>query len=449
MADHNDEKLEQRLAALEGGNDSKKPTAGRALAALGGTAAILAAGAAFFYSQTYNQNNEAPLETAAVEEFQQDGSIFGDVVTDFSSRATEVDNSAELAAQTAAYEKRLKEMQAEIDRQAALREADRKNPPVNVDEIQKLHELELELQKIKAEADKKAALAALNLKNTMDALLATENELEIARLNANNPLPQDNSIAEQAQRDAYEKARLERLAEEQARINSDMIVVGSSSNGGSAKQSDVERRKLSADEAFVRDVASAAPVEQAQIIANPSNTVLQGSVIQAALETALNSSLPGQIHAVVTQDVHSYAGDRILIPRGSKLIGKYDSNIELAEKRILIAWERVILPDNQTVNISSYGGDALGRSGTGGFVDKRFGARFGSAALISLLAATPSIAASEIDSVSAGEVAENVSEDLRNATNSTISEYLSLPPVIHVDQGARITVMVDRDLEIF
>lgn len=107
------------------------------------------------------------------------------------------------------------------------------------------------------------------------------------------------------------------------------------------------------------------------------------------------------------------------------------------------------MPDNQSVKISAFGGDELGRSGATGVVDTRFGQRFGSAALISLISAAPDVAASRVNDDDAATVIQEVGDDFSDATDDVISEYLSLSPIIYVDQGSRITVMVDRDLEIF
>ena len=93
--------------------------------------------------------------------------------------------------------------------------------------------------------------------------------------------------------------------------------------------------------------------------------------------------MPGAIRAIVSEDVHSFDGTRVLIPRGARLVGRYRSDVALAQSRVMVAWDRIILPDNQTVEISAFGGDELGRTGTTGFVDTRFAQRFGSAALIS------------------------------------------------------------------
>ncbi len=188
---------------------------------------------------------------------------------------------------------------------------------------------------------------------------------------------------------------------------------------------------------------------RAEVIVNPGNTVVQGTMIQAVTETALDSTLPGAIRAIVSEDVHSFDGTRVLIPRGARLIGRYRSDVALAQSRVMVAWDRIILPDNQTVEISAFGGDELGRTGTTGFVDTRFAQRFGSAALISLIGALPAAAASQIEDEAVADVASDVGADLGDSTQSVMQDYLAIRPVIHVDQGTRITVMVDRDLEIF
>ena len=71
------------------------------------------------------------------------------------------------------------------------------------------------------------------------------------------------------------------------------------------------------------------------------------------------------------------------------------------------------------------------------------------AALISIISAAPSVAAAQVEDETTADVLEDVGDDLADATDSVIGEYLSIGPVIYVDQGARVTVMVDRDLEIF
>ena len=211
---------------------------------------------------------------------------------------------------------------------------------------------------------------------------------------------------------------------------------------------DPNLRNQSQNERFARQQAARAPMERAKVIASPANTVLQGTMIQAVLETAINTDLPGAIRALVSEDVHSYDGSRILIPRGSRVIGAYNDNTDLGQRRAMIVWNRIILPDNQTVEIGAYGGDAMGRSGVGGTVNTHFGARFGSAALISLIGLAPAIAVADDDDDSTSDVAEAMSQNMMEATSSALDGYLNRQPTIAIKQGSLVTIMVDRDLEI-
>ena len=153
--------------------------------------------------------------------------------------------------------------------------------------------------------------------------------------------------------------------------------------------------------------------------------------------------------AVVSEPVPAFSGDRILIPRGSRLFGQYRSGIEVNQKRILILWTRVLTPDGTSMDIAAVGGDQLGRSGLTGLVDTKFDERFGGAALISIIGAAPSVASEQAQGEVTGEVLENIGEDLSDATSSVIADQVSIAPTIYVDQGASVTVLVDRDVVIY
>ena len=99
----------------------------------------------------------------------------------------------------------------------------------------------------------------------------------------------------------------------------------------------------------------------------------------------------------------------------------------------MVAWERIILPDNQSVALSAFGGDAIGRTGASGRVNRRFGERFGSAALISLLASTPRLAAQEIDNDTIREGGVRVTGDLVEMNPATTNERM----IVHGMQRLR------------
>ena len=460
MSDNNPD-LEQRLAALEQGNPRLGPAPKRRspLLALLLAGLILAGGLVLLLFS--GPGEEVALPTATPDEFQTEGDGFGEIELFVPPPApepeivlVEPEPNAELLAQIAALQAQIEELRDAPDSDAGADSA-------AAEAIDALTARIADLQDASENAQEQfqAELAARDRE-----LQQLRMDLDLARLEANKPTPaplgptDEELRAREEERlrreeEARRLAELQRRAEEERafqerRISSPVIAFGGT-GGANAGETELTERTFGEVTDFVLNGALPSAITQAEVIANPSNTVIQGTMIQAVMETALDSSLPGQTRAIISEDVFSYDGSRLLIPRGSRLIGRFRSGIEIAQRRVTIAWDRIILPNNQTVQISSFGGDELGRSGVTGFVDTRFDERFGSAALISIISAAPSVAAAQVEDETTADVLEDVGDDLANATDSVIGEYLSIGPVIYVDQGARVTVMVDRDLEIF
>lgn len=427
--------LSARLAAIEASTGKRKGRARPSLfTALLGTGAILTVGGLGW--MLMQPKSEPSMPTAAAEEFQTAGTGFGE----FPPTPAPEPAPAPVPEGPSAAELELREALARL--QSELEEL-RARPAEAGDPAAQAAIADLTEQMAALEASSAEARAALErqLVERDRELERIRMDLEIARLDPPGGGEEDARLAELERRRAAEAAARE------ARVNSPMLA-WSGMGGGAERESEVEAARLSADEAFVRGGASPAPVTRAELIVNPGHTVVQGTMIQAVLDTAMDSTLPGVIRAVVFEDVHSFDGTRVLIPRGAQLIGRYRSEVSLAQSRVMVGWDRIILPDNQTVAISAFGGDELGRSGVTGDVDTRFGQRFGSAALISLIGAVPAAAAASIDDETTSDAASDVAGDLREASRSVMQDYLSIRPVIRVPQGTRITVMVDRDLEI-
>jgi len=460
MNDNNTD-LEQRLAALERGNPRHGPAPKRRspLLALLLAGLILAGGLVLLLFS--GPGEEVALPTATPDEFQTEGDGFGEIEPFVPPPApepeivlVEPEPNAELLAQIAALQAQIEELRDAPDTDAGADSA-------AAEAIDALTARIAALQDASENAQEQfqAELAARDRE-----LQQLRMDLDLARLEANKPAPaplgptDEELRAREEERlrreeEARRLAELQRRAEEERafqerRISSSVIAFGGT-GGANAGETELTERRFGEVTDFVLNGALPSAITQAEVIANPSNTVIQGTMIQAVMETALDSSLPGQTRAIISEDVFSYDGSRLLIPRGSRLIGRYRSGIEIAQKRVTIAWDRIVLPNNQTVQISSFGGDELGRSGVTGLVDTRFDERFGSAALISIISAAPSVAAAQVEDETTADVLEDVGDDLADATDSVIGEYLSIGPVIYVDQGARVTVMVDRDLEIF
>ena len=260
------------------------------------------------------------------------------------------------------------------------------------------------------------------------------------------------SDEERRARERLEEERARRAAIREEQINSEGVVIDGASNvrgsdGNAAGGSAAGSRNLGDRERFMADASSQAhETAQAGRIPQPGRTIVQGTVLQATLETAVSSELPGVMRAVVARDVHSYDGANVLLPKGTRLIGEYNSDVSVVQGRVQMAWSRAITPTGVSVELGGYGADRLGRSGQAGFVDSRFRARFGSAALISLIGAGPQVVINEDAGENQQDIADDVGGDLERASQSVMEDYLSAGPVIHVDQGTELTIFVNRDL---
>lgn len=172
--------------------------------------------------------------------------------------------------------------------------------------------------------------------------------------------------------------------------------------------------------------------------------VPQGAIVGAAMETALNSDLPGYARAVVTKDVLSFDGSAVLIPAGSRVIGEYNSGVAQGASRIFIVWSRLIRPDGVSISLGSPAVDELGRGGLNGKVNRHFLQRFGSAILLSVLTGGINAASA---SVSRGST---VIVGTGNEATSLATQALQgndIPPTIKTKQGALVRVFVARDLD--
>lgn len=458
-----EDKLSERLRALEAESEGNKASENKRSPAVlvAGLVAICGLGlAAYTVSQPGNPDR-SNLETGQPDDFQTVGNrAYGDLMMPASNDTAPQPAQEPGPAQAPnepdprfeEMERRLAALQAEIAARDAADEMDGEEIVVDVPaDDPRVSEMAAELEALRIRDEERQAEATRIAQEHARELQRLQSDLDLAQLTGSGGFDTSgNPMLDDRARQA-EEARRRALEQQERRRSSGMIAFGRSGGGGGEASGAAEQQqaRLSSNEQFVRDAGRPAQVERAAVIVNPSNTVTQGTMIQAILETAINSQLPGAIRGVVSEDVHSYDGTRILIPRGSVVIGKYSEGVQLGQRRALVAWERIIMPDNQSVTLSAYGGDQLGQSGLTGRVNTHFGRRFGSAALISFLSILPAVATENTDDDRANDMANRVGQNLSNATSSVLSESLRIQPTIQVPQGSRVTIMVDRDLEIF
>ena len=215
---------------------------------------------------------------------------------------------------------------------------------------------------------------------------------------------------------------------------------------------------------------TSAPQVSATYVGGKLDTmVLQGKIISAVLETAINTDLPGTLRAVISRDVYGESGKTVLIPKGSRVVGTYDSSVKGGQTRVGIVWNRVIRPDGIDIAISSQGVDALGRTGTAGLVDDKVLTRLSNAFLISYLvpiyanklaninqneqvqsttttnATTNTSTTTSSSSVKTQQLKE-ASDKFKEIATKVIEDSFSTKPTIYVDQGTEVNIFVNRDL---
>lgn len=181
---------------------------------------------------------------------------------------------------------------------------------------------------------------------------------------------------------------------------------------------------------------------RASALANRSMTVPQGHMIPAVLETGFDSTKPGFARAIVSRDVRGFDGKNVLIPRGSRLIGEYQSAAAQGQNRAVITWTRLIRPDGMTIMLDSPAVDTLGRGGVKASVNTHFFARLGDALLQS--------------TVGLGQVLANraVTGPVVVLPGNTIASGASMAvpmgnytPTLKVPPGKSISVFVAHDLD--
>jgi type IV secretion system protein VirB10 len=173
-------------------------------------------------------------------------------------------------------------------------------------------------------------------------------------------------------------------------------------------------------------------------MADPANTVVQGTLIPAVLETSIHSDLPGFARAVVSQDVRSFDGTKILVPRSSRLIGEYKGGVSSGQKRIYLMWTRLVRPDGVSIALASPAVDSEGQAGIGGKVNDHFLQRFGSAILLSLLGSASALGTGGATIVMSGGG--------QSAASVAAQHDGQRSPTIRVMQGEPIRVFTARDL---
>ena len=179
--------------------------------------------------------------------------------------------------------------------------------------------------------------------------------------------------------------------------------------------------------------------------------VMAGTVIAAALVTGIKSDLPGDVIGTVTEPVYDTATGRyLLIPQGSRIFGKYNSQVAYGQSRVQVVWNRVILPDTSSLTLDNLAGtDPAGYAGLEDGVDWHWDRIFAGAALTTLLGVGAELAAPENRQggdrvIIAGR--DSLQDSVNQAGQEMTRRNLNIQPTLTERPGLPVRIIVNRDL---
>ncbi|MET1756503.1 type IV secretion system protein VirB10 [Novosphingobium sp. RD2P27] len=176
-------------------------------------------------------------------------------------------------------------------------------------------------------------------------------------------------------------------------------------------------------------------------IGNRDMLILAGTFIPCVLQTAMDSSQPGYASCVIPRDVYSDNGRVVLLEKGTRVLGEYQAGISRGRYRLFVMWNRAVTPRGVAVDVGSPASDALGRAGIAGGVENYFWERFGAALLFSALDDGMDVLADSVTN------ADETTRAPSRASETILRDTTQIQPVLKVNQGAEVGIMVARDFD--
>jgi type IV secretory pathway VirB10-like protein len=208
-------------------------------------------------------------------------------------------------------------------------------------------------------------------------------------------------------------------------------------------------------EAFVRSAGSTS--SESAVVARVERPVspyqiMAGTLIPVTLITAINSDLPGEVVAQVTRNVYDTQQRYLLIPAGSRVLGRVDNQVGLGQARVNIAWHRLILPNNNSLSLPGFGGvDVGGAAGIRDRVNNHYGRTYLNAMLLSAITAGAQLSQPQPANVyaapSAGQIAAGaLGQQMGDVSSEMIRRNMEVGPTLQVRPGFKFSIYVSQDL---
>lgn len=237
------------------------------------------------------------------------------------------------------------------------------------------------------------------------------------------------------------------------------------STGGSQQQASATESR--ADDPFIQAIMkangiapAASPADSsetgtAQFLVNPDALLVRGTYIRCVLAMRIVTDIPGYTSCVVAEPVYSFNGRRMLVPKGSRILGRYES--DATGPRVSVVWDRITTPTGIDINMSSPGVDDLGGAGHPGDYNAHWPSRIASALLISLISDGFKYAGEKhgprtTTHYGNGAVVEepfrsNTARTMQRLADQAVERSASRPATVTINQGTVLNVYVAQDID--
>ncbi|MFB0936625.1 MAG: TrbI/VirB10 family protein [Propionivibrio sp.] len=303
-------------------------------------------------------------------------------------------------------------------------------------------------ESMRKEPDQAAANAAKREEQIMSSpIMAIDSSSKLNLGNARNT--QSPSVMDDARKELAANARKQ---EEMY----DKVLSSAAATGGAAAAGATPRKSSASgsNDMFLESMANSKTAVNdvvRPIASRGTFALMQGAVIPAVLVSEIRSDLPGEIKAQTTMDVYdSVNGTVLLIPKGTVLVGKYNSEVRVGQEKVMAGFSRMIFPSGASADLGGMkGAEGSGESGLADDVDNHFWKMFGTNFLIAGLAQAFQNSGNNSTTVTAygtTNVSNTAGEVLADTVKVINQRNVSIPPTIYVYRGHKFNVMVNKDM---
>ena len=277
-----------------------------------------------------------------------------------------------------------------------------------------------------------------------------------------DPVPMEDTTLQEPSFDSNSGTPSEPKKKDSAISYGSKIVTSSNTSSTDSQKAELEARAKAAQAAVDADNAASngTTSTQSSNTSTPINwklnnvlgqngkyTLPTGKIIPALLWTKLNSDLPGQMIAIVRENV--YSGGKIIIPQGTKIYGTYDSNVVFAQNRMLVVWNRLIFPNKKTLDLAGMpGADLTGAAGLKDKTNYHTLQMLKGVFLSAVFGAIDGVAKDSTTNTAAQEAIDGATEQINVFGSKIADKSLNKNPTIEIRQGTKFNIMINKDINL-